>query len=104
MLGITIGVNLLVLATQVYDQMRTNHDAGQNSALRQPANNALIRVPTLGQTTLQWAFEQVGHHNALKVAAQNAATAASALQNGNDPQPDPNQSFIDGMDQFLDQV
>ena len=87
MLGITVGINLLVLATQVYDQMRAGHDAGQNAALRQQANNALIRVMPLGETALQRAFEQAGNHEALNVAAQKprrprtrARTATTRIQ------------------------
>lgn len=104
MVGIVWGVNLLILATELIDRQRANADAAQEAGVRQQANRAMVQMMTLGQTALQRAFEQAGDRNAVEVAAENAAGAAYARQNGDDPQPEPDQAFIDEMDMILDRV
>ena len=104
MVGIVWGVNLMILATELFDRQRANADAAQQAAVRQQANHALVRMMALGRTAMEQAGQQAGDRNAVNVQAERTARAAAARQNGADPQPEPDQAFIDEMDMILDQV
>ncbi|MFG2025299.1 hypothetical protein [Streptomyces sp. NPDC048825] len=105
MVGIVWGVNLMILATELFDRQRANADAAQQAAVRQQANHALVQMMTLGRTAVEQAVEQAGgDRNRVNVQAERTARSAYARQNGGDPQPEPDQAFIDQMDMILDQV